>query len=221
MLEEIKAVLFDLDGTIVDSMWMWKAIDEEYLARFGKEYTPDLSRELDGKSIHETAVYMKARYEIPDPEEKMIDDWNEMARLKYRNEVPLKEGVLDFLKACRARGIRTGIATSNSRELTTEVLVSHGVMDLFDCILTSKEVKNGKPRPDIYLMLAKEVGVSPEHCLVFEDVVQGLRAGNAAGMRTCAIEDPYSAWSREEKLQEADYYIDSFEEVLAEWDDSR
>ena len=81
MLENKKAILFDLDGTFVDSMWMWEAIDIEYLARFGKEYTPDLQRAIDGMSIHETAVYFKERYQIPDSIEKMQEDWNEMARL--------------------------------------------------------------------------------------------------------------------------------------------
>ena len=122
MLENKRAVLFDLDGTLADSMWMWRQIDIDYLARFGKEFTPDLQRAIDGKSIHETAVYMKARYEIPDTIEKMQADWNDMARQFYRERVPLKDGALELLRGLKERGIRIGIGTSNSRELTEEVL---------------------------------------------------------------------------------------------------
>ncbi|MBQ9592647.1 MAG: HAD family phosphatase [Lachnospiraceae bacterium] len=221
MLENKRAVLFDLDGTLADSMWMWRQIDIDYLARFGKEFTPDLQRAIDGKSIHETAVYMKARYEIPDTIEKMQADWNDMARQFYRERVPLKDGALELLRGLKERGIRIGIGTSNSRELTEEVLVTHGVMEYFDGILTSAEVKRGKPKPDIYLALAERLHVSPADCLVFEDVVQGIEAGRNAGMQVCAVEDPYSAWSRDQKRALADYYVESFREVTAEWETPR
>lgn len=214
MLTDKKAVIFDLDGTVVDSMWMWKAIDIEYLARFGIALPFDLQKKISGMSFSETAVYFKKEFSIPDSLEKIKADWNDMAMEKYRNEVMLKPGILGFLKTLKERGIKTGIATSNSRELAMAVLERRGLLPYFDEVHMSCEVKRGKPAPDIYLLVARYLQVEPEHCLVFEDISEGIRAGKAAGMKVCAVEDVFSANYREEKRILADYYIESYDEVI-------
>lgn len=213
--KELQAVLFDLDGTLIDSMWMWRAIDIEYLARYGVVMPEGLQEELGGRSMRETAVYFRERFGIPDAEEIMMADWNDMARRKYAEEVPLKPHVLDFLKWCRSRGLRLGIATSNSRELTETVLSAHGISDYFDEVVTGDEVLRGKPAPDIYLTAAKRLGVSPGRCMVFEDVPDGIRAGKAAGMYVTAVEDLFSAGQRAEKQRLADCYIRDYRALLA------
>lgn len=210
MLQDIEAVIFDLDGSLVDSMWMWQEIDIEYLSRFGIELPEDLQREIEGMSFSETAVYFKERFQIADSLEKMKADWNQMAWDKYMHEVPLKEGVYEFLCGCRDRGIRLGIATSNSRELVENIAAVHNLRDFFTCIMTGCDVAKGKPAPDIYLAVAKELHVEPSRCLVFEDIVPGIMAGKNAGMRVCAVEDAYSVQSREEKKASADYYIENY-----------
>ena len=182
MLEHIKAVLFDLDGTLVDSMWVWNDIDVEYLGRFGLSLPETLQKEIEGMSFTETAVYIKQKFSIPDPIEKMKEDWNAMAFDKYVNEVPLKKGVPEFLALCRKKGIRLGIATINSRQLVDAIIASHGLTEHFDGIVTGCEVNRGKPWPDVYLETARRCGASPEHCLVFEDIVPGIQAGRNAGM---------------------------------------
>lgn len=213
MLEKIDAVIFDLDGTVVDSMWMWEAIDIEYLARFGIGLPPDLQKKISGMSFSETAVYFKETFGIPDSLEKIKADWNEMAMEKYCHEVPLKPGVLEFLKELKKRGIKTGIATSNSRELALAVLDTLELTPYFDEVHMSCEVKTGKPAPDIYLLVARYLGVEPERCLVFEDIPEGIQAGKAAGMKVCGVEDAFSADYREEKKNLADYYITHYDEI--------
>ena len=158
MLEHIKAVLFDLDGTLVDSMWVWNDIDVEYLGRFGLSLPETLQKEIEGMSFTETAVYIKQKFSIPDPIEKMKEDWNAMAFDKYVNEVPLKKGVPEFLALCRKKGIRLGIATSNSRQLVDAIIASHGLTEYFDGIVTGCEVNRGKPWPDVYLETARRCG---------------------------------------------------------------
>ena len=121
MFQEIDAAIFDLDGTLVDSMWIWKAIDIEYLGRFGISYPEDLQPSIEGMSFSETACYFKERFSIPDSLEQIKADWNAMTREKYRNDVMLKPGALAFIKKWKEKGKLLGIATSNSRELVEEV----------------------------------------------------------------------------------------------------
>lgn len=213
MLDQIKAVIFDLDGSLVDSMWIWKSIDIEYLQRFQISLPENLQSEIEGMSFHETAQYFKERFQISHSLEEIKESWNTMAWEKYTNEVSLKKGAREFLQLCRERGILLGIATSNSRELVDQVLAVQGISDLFSCVKTGCEVAKGKPAPDIYLAAAAELGVDPSHCLVFEDIVPGIMAGKSAGMKVCAVEDEYSAPKREQKKEIADYYIEDFTEL--------
>lgn len=213
LTNKIKAALFDLDGTLVDSMWMWKAIDIEYLGRYQIALPDDLQQCIEGMSFTETACYMKERFQIPEDVETIKATWNEMAYDKYAHEVPLKEGAYEFLEKLKKQGIRLAIATSNSRELAETVLKAHQILEWFDAIVTGCDVKAGKPAPDVYLTAAKFVGVKPEECMVFEDIPQGIIAGKRAGMTVFAIEDAYSAELREEKQKLADYYIKDFHEL--------
>jgi len=214
MLEGKKAVLFDLDGTLVDSMWMWKAIDIEFLGRYGYECPEDLQRAIEGMSFSETAVYFKERFSLPMELDEIKAIWVEMSIDKYRREVPLKPGAGAFLKELKARGIRTGIATSNGREMVDAVLCSLQVEPYLDVVITACEVAAGKPAPDIYLEAAGRLDVSPGECLVFEDVPAGILAGKRAGMEVCAVEDHFSLPMTEEKKKLADYYIQDYEELL-------
>lgn len=214
MLNNIDAIIFDVDGTIADSMWMWKQIDIEYLGRFGIDLPPDLQKNIEGMSFRETAHYFKEHFKIPDSIEKMMDDWNAMAAHKYQYEIPLKEGVLSFFDKCRKKGLYLGIVTSNSAELFGYLLKAHNLNNYFDVIITGSDGLKGKPAPDMYLEAAKRLKVSTDKCLVFEDIIPGILAGKRAGMTVCAIDDLYSRDVILEKKKEADYFIESFIELL-------
>lgn len=214
MLQNTDAVIFDLDGSLVDSMWLWRAIDIEYLGKFGIALPEDLQSRIEGMSFHETAVFFKENFPIPDSLEQIKETWNRMAWDKYANEVPLKPGIPEFLSHCRGRGLKLGIATSNSRELVTNVVNVHNIQDCFSCIMTGCDVQKGKPAPDIYLAVAEALEVEPGRCLVFEDIIPGILAGKAAGMRVCAVEDAYSAHCRERKRELADYYIEDYNDIV-------
>jgi len=209
-LNDFEAVIFDLDGSLVDSMWMWKAIDIEYLKGFGIEAPKDLQKEIGGRSFVETAIYFKERFSIPDTVEKIGDDWNRMAFDKYTHEVPLKDGAYDFLSLCQEKGIKLGIASSNSTELIEQVLSSHDIRDKFLSIKSGTEVLKGKPAPDIYLTVASELNVDPSKCLVFEDLVDGIKAARNAGMTVVTVSDDYSRHSDELKKELSDLYIEDY-----------
>jgi len=205
-----KAVIFDLDGTLVDSMWMWLAIDIEYLSRFGYEVPHGLQKEIEGMSYTETAVYFKERFNIPDDLDTIKADWTQMAWGKYTNEIPLKDGVREYLKFCKDNGIKLAIASSNVRDLVEQVLKVHGILEMFDAVIVACDVKKGKPAPDVYLCAADKLGENPKDCLVFEDIIPGIMAGKAAGMEVVAVEDRYSQYQREDKEKLSDYYINDY-----------
>ena len=214
MLKDIKAVIFDLDGSLIDSMWIWHQIDIEYLARFGQMPPPEgLQGAINGMSFSETAAWFKEHYQIPDSIEKIKSDWNQMAWDKYEHSCMLKKGAKEFLELCRSRNILLAIATSNSRELAEHVIKSRGLNGYFTCILTSCDVGKGKPAPDIYLAAASVLDIPPDNCLVFEDIVPGIQSGKTAGMRVCAVYDEASADQEQEKRKLADYYIQDYSEI--------
>lgn len=214
MLQDKKAVLFDLDGTLIDSMWVWSEIDKEYLGRFKLEPPKDLATKIEGMTLLETAYYFKKQFPITDSVDEMVTIWNEMAYDKYKNHIPLKPYVKDFLDFLMKKKIKMGIGTSNSLELTKVALQSLGIIDYFQTIQTASHVCAGKPAPDIYLLVAKELKVKPEECIVFEDVPSGILAGKRANMTTCGVYDQWSRELTEKKKDLADYYIHSYKELL-------
>ena len=216
MLQNIKAVILDLDGTLIDSMWIWKHIDIAYFAAKGIEMPRNLQQQIEGMSMRETATYIKNTFGIQDDEQTMIDTWNQMALDAYSHQIPFKDGAKAFLEFLKAQGIKTGIATSNSRALLHAVAERLNLDSYIDCFLTGNEVAHGKPFPDVYLEVAHRLAVSPRECLVFEDVLPGIEAGKRAGMKVCAVYDEYTKDVVEEKKQTADYYIQSYRELLPE-----
>lgn len=214
MLKSTKAVIFDLDGTLVDSMWMWKDIDINFLGRYGFDYSPELQKEIEGMGFSETAAYFKKRFHLTESLDEIKDIWTEMSIDKYRNEVPLKKGAGEFLELLRTGGIKAGIATSNGRPMVEAVLKSLEIGPYFQVVATACEVAAGKPAPDIYLKVAEDLGVRPSDCLVFEDVPAGILAGKRAGMRVCAVDDEFSRHMESEKRSLADYFIQDYFEIL-------
>jgi len=211
----VEAAIFDLDGTLIDSMWMWYRIDEEFLGQFGCPVPLDLQKSIEGMSFTETAEYFKERFTfLPYSVEQLKTIWNQMAYDKYAHEVTVKPGLMEYLEFLKKKGIKTGIGTSNSRELAETALDNLGLMPYFDSIRTSCEVEQGKPAPDIYLLVAKDLGVKPSNCLVFEDVPAGLAAGNSAGMTTCAVADIFSAHMEKEKRELSKFWVNDYMEMM-------
>lgn len=214
MLTDVSGVIFDLDGTLVDSMWMWHDIDKEFLEGYNIELPSDLQGYIEGMSFDETANYFKERFELKETIKEIQIIWNNMAWNKYATQVSLKEGVVDFLDHLRENNIPCGIASSNSKELIELIVEKYNMSSYFKTIRNSNEVAKGKPSPDIYLLVAKELGVEPENCLVFEDVVQGVLGGKNANMKVCNVYDEHSVKDKEKLRRLADYHIKSYHEII-------
>ena len=214
MLEDKNAVIFDLDGTIADSMWVWADIDHTFFKQRNMTMPPTLNKEIEGMSFTETAEYFIRIFRLSETVDELKDIWNRIALDKYAYETPLKPGADDFLKYLKEHHIKTGIATSNSRLLLDVFLKERHLEPYIDAVTTSCDVNKGKPEPDVYLKTAEKLQVKPEHCLVFEDIPMGILAGKRAGMRVCAVEDAFSTGMRQEKMELADFYIDDYNELF-------
>ncbi len=217
MLENIKAVLFDLDGTLVDSMWIWEAIDIEYLERHGHQLPKDLQKAIEGMSFTETAEYFKNRFQITSSIDEIKAEWNEMAEDFYRNRIGFKPGVEALLAGLKDKGIAMAIGTSNSPHLTAAIVETHQMDQYMDQVLTSCMVDRGKPHPDVYLKAAELMGVAPHECIVFEDTHAGVLAGKRAGMKVIAVHDALSEDYLEAIRADADRYVESVETLVDEW----
>lgn len=215
MLKEKKAVIFDMDGSLVDSMWIWPEVDRIYMRKYRLTEPEDFHKAIEGMSYTETAQYfVDTFHNLHQTVDEVKREWAEMTMELYTTRVFPKNGAVDFLNYARQNGLLLGIATSNDRSLAEAALKGQKLNNYFHSIRTACEVGAGKPAPDVYLKVAEDLHVTPEQCLVFEDVPNGILAGKNAGMEVCAVEDAFSLPYTEEKKRLADYYIRDFYDIL-------
>ena len=208
---KLEAVIFDLDGTLIDSMGVWAEVDKEYLGKRGIPVPDDLFQDMEhGDSFVEVAKYFKQKFNLSDTIEEIMKEWTEMVTWHYENDIPLKLGARELLNFLKAHKIKIGVGTSNSKFLAHAVLKSNNVLHFFDCIVAGCEDIKGKPFPDIFLKVASGLGVKPENCLVIEDVLVGIQAARNAGMTVFSIEDEHtkSEWEKIKKI--TDFYGKNF-----------
>lgn len=214
MLKDIEAIIFDIDGTLIDSMWIWENIDELFLEKYNLEQPEGFHEGMEGKSYSETAQYFLDLFpSLPHTREELEQEWYDMAYEIYTTQMELKKGAYDFITTMYEKGIKLGIATSNNKELAEGMLKNNKVFEYMGSIWTSGEAGAGKPNPAVYLNVAKDLGVAPEKCLVFEDVSNGILAGKNAGMKVCAVDDKFSRNQEERKRQLADFYIQDYDDI--------
>ncbi|NTW71053.1 MAG: HAD family phosphatase [Eubacteriaceae bacterium] len=215
MLKDKKSIIFDLDGTLIDSLWVWEHIDEYYLSKKGIYLKEHLHHDLGGKSFTESAIYFKEVFGITDSVDTIVADWVDLCMDIYMDKVILKEGAYRFINKVHSLGFTLGVGTSNNREIVLEYLNSKNLTRFFSTIVTSCEVGKGKPNPDVFLMAARNLKTEPKHCLVFEDTIEGVMAAKNAGMQVAAVYDKVHKQKEELIKETADYYFDSLLTALA------
>ena len=207
----MKAYIFDLDGTLLDSLDVWLNIDIEFLKKRGLAVPPDFPDTISSMSFPEAAAYTIKRFNLPDTADSLMQEWNAMAIFAYENTVQMKPYAKEYLFALRDLGVKLAVATSSTPDLYEPALRNNGVLDLFDVICNSQEVGCGKTRPDIFFLTAKKLGVQPEDCIVFEDIIAAVKSAKTAGMKVCGVYDERSHSDWEEIKKIADYAILSFQ----------
>jgi HAD superfamily hydrolase (TIGR01509 family) len=182
----IEAVVFDLDGVLLDTEELWDEARREIAEERGGHWRPDAQRAMMGMSSPEWSRYMHDVIGLPDPPERISEEVVERLAELYRRQLPLIDGGVE---AVRRIGTHwpLGIASSSNRPLIDLFLVLTGTQELFRATVSSEEVASGKPAPDVYLEAAARLGVAPDRCAAIEDSENGIRAASSAGMRVLAI----------------------------------
>lgn len=212
MLEGIEAVLFDMDGTLIDSSHVSNETNLQILKNHGIEVTDKIQKDLLCFHYRQQMEYMIHECGIDYTFEQMRQEWIDVSMKKFV-ECDLKKGAFEFVNKLHEMGMKIAIGTNNAFDIAKNVIVKHNI-DFFDRIITGANVKKQKPAPDVYLKAAEMLGVEPSKCLVFDDHPDGIRAGKAAGMHVCTVYDKGTEKHDSLKRELADYYINSFDDVL-------
>jgi HAD superfamily hydrolase (TIGR01509 family) len=182
----IRAVVFDLDGVIIDSEEVWEEVRRGYVAEHGREFRPDSQDRMMGMSTGEWSRHLAEEVGVPRaPEQVAADVLGRMAE-RYRADLPLIPGAVDAVRRIGER-FTLALASSSARILIDQVLSTAGLTDAFQVTLSTEEVPRGKPYPDVYLTAADKLGLSPAVCAAVEDSSNGLRSAAAAGLAVVAV----------------------------------
>lgn len=213
---KIKGIIFDFDGTLFDSMWVWLDIPEKYLNSIGKEAKPDLLEVLHRMCLREAAEYLKKQYEIEQTVDEIISGINEIVKDYYYYQVKPKAGLEEFLKALKDKGIKMCIATASEYDHVKTALNRCGISEYFEDILTCEIVGFGKDKPDIYIQSAKLLKTEASQTLVVEDALHGALTAKNAGFKIAGIYDKSEPQYLMLK-QKADIWLEDFTDTTAFW----
>ena len=213
-MSAIEAVVFDLDGVLVDSEHVWDEVREELARERGGGWHDRAQADMMGMSSTEWSRYMHDVIGLSSSPEEINDEVVRRMQARYATELPLIDGAVEAVERL-AGSFRLAIASSSNRQLIDAVLAQAGLARFFDVTVSSEEVARGKPAPDVFLEAARRLDVAPERCAAVEDSGNGLRAAHAAGMRVIAIPNrryppPANA------LALADVELDSLGELSSE-----
>ncbi len=214
-MADIRAAIFDFDGTLADSMYVWEKVDKDFLSKRGIPVTAEYTDNVRSMFFETAAVYTKSKYNLPESVDEIMNIWLRMAHKEYARNVKVKKDALRYLKELKLRGIMLGMATSSNPYLLMPCLENNGMDGLFDCICYTSEVGMNKSNPEIYIYTAKKLGVRPEECVVFEDIIEGLNSAKSAGMKTVAVYDKSNEAYIDEIKASADKFILSYSEMIS------
>jgi len=210
----IEAVVFDLDGVIIDTEEVWEEVRRGYVAEFGREFRPDTQDRMMGMSTGEWSTHLAAEVGVPRTPEQVAEDVLSRMAERYRADLPLIPGSVAAVRRIAA-AYPVALASSSARILIRQVLETAGLTSLFRVVLSTEEVPHGKPAPDVYLTAVEQLGLSPEVCAAVEDSSNGLRSAAAAGLAVIAV--PHGVYPpADDALATASLVIKSLDELTVE-----
>ena len=208
-MHNIKGAIFDMDGTLLDSMPVWHRLTQNYLKQFNVHITDEDFAACEGFSQPEVADYFLARHpELPLTRETMLGGMDALITSRYESIAVPKDGVLDFLEGMRRQGVKMAIATLTARRHAEKALLDRDMMQYFEFMLTIEDIGVSKREPDIYLAAAERLGLAPADCMVFEDAPYAGVTAHRAGFQLCGLAEPAYAAGEAELRSVSDVFIE-------------
>lgn len=212
-MQKILAVIFDVDGVLFDSMWMWDELDEKYLRSLGLEMKEETTKAVSKMSFEEAADYLRVEYRLDLTVEEIVGQIQDMVRNFYYQEVTLKAGVRRMLENLARRGIPAVIASASDLDMLEHALTRCQIRPMIKKVFTCSEVGAGKTRPDVFLAAAEYLGVQPEHCLIVEDSLHAIETAIQAGFVTAGVYDESSRLEQDDIRNQVTYYVGEQETI--------
>ena len=207
MIDGIKAAIFDMDGTLLDSLSVWDRVIAEFFGRVNMVPSKTFLDRVGHMSLREGAALLKESCGLDATVDRVIEEINERVARFYEYEVEAKPGVREYLTGMRSAGVRMCVATESCRKLAEAALGRLGLLDFFEFVLSCQENCTGKNTPGVYLEAAKRLGAAPGECMVYEDALYALTTARNAGFATAAVFEPHE--SRQDEMKRlADLYLE-------------
>jgi HAD superfamily hydrolase (TIGR01509 family) len=210
----IAAVVFDLDGVIIDTEEVWEDVRRAYVAEYGRQFLPDSQTRMMGMSTPEWSTHLSADVGVPRTPEQVASDVLGRMAARYRESLPLIPGSVEAVRRLAGR-FTLALASSSARILIDQVLATAGLAEVFRVTLSTEEVARGKPWPDVYLEAVSRLGLTPSVCAAVEDSSNGLRSAAAAGLAVIAV--PHGVYPpAPDALAQAALVIDDLDDLTVE-----
>lgn len=208
---QIKAAIFDFDGTIADSMPMWSGFAENFVTHLGGKAKEGLNRLVNPMSVQEAEIFLRNEYFPEMTLEQMIKETDKYVMARYKKGFNEKAGVGDFIRELHARGVKMAISTATDREPVFLALSNLGLSEYFEFIITCTDAGVGKSSsPKVFDMALERLGAKKEEALIFEDSFYAAKTAKSAGYVVCGVYDDFSRGKRDEMTALCDYYFDDF-----------
>lgn len=211
---EINAIIFDLDGTLIDSTSVWENVDKAFFESRGMKIPENYVDEIAHIGLKEAAMFTKKKYHIQDSVESILQEWRNSSMKQYLEDVQLKPHVYDFLVKLKKNNVKLAIATANDRQLYEPCLKRLAIYDFFDFIADVDTVNAGKNSVKLYHYVAKNLNEKPENIAIFEDISTGLKTAFENGYTCIAVYDEHSKKEDDLKKKYSHRFIYDFNELL-------
>lgn len=211
---DYKAVIFDLDGTILDSLNVWKEVDKQFFKLKGINMPVDYKKNIKSMSALEAATYTKNLFGLEETEEELIQLWTKLAYDYYKDKVTLKPGALEYIMYLKQNGVKMAVATACEQQLYEVCLKKHKIYDFFDVIVDTKMAGYGKQQPNVYNLCLEKLGLEPKDVIAFEDIIEAVKTLKKIGIKVYAVYEQNGFENLDELIKESDEYITDFREMI-------